>query len=315
MRFAKGRTAQPRPIASAPLGVGLSYLPGLPESFWRSGGPEFVEITPETLCQARREDGRVRLDVDPARLDRARRTCDGLPIVVHGVELSIGSAHGMNHSYLEMLDEFEHAWPFRWHSEHLSFQTVRDDDGNDRDVGIPLPLPATEEAIALVGGRARGIAARYAVPFLLENPAHYLAELPTDPGVDDEFGLMNRVLDVAGCGQLLDLHNLYCNAVNFGFDPLDALGRLGLERVVEIHLAGGSWRDGFLTDGHDGRVPEPVWDMLDQVLARPSAIAGVVFELLDDHVGAFGATMIEGEIDRARTAWSRRANRRLAEVD
>jgi len=227
-------------------------------------------------------------------------------MVAHGVELSIGSAHRMNGAYLSMLDSFQILWPFRWHSEHLSFQTVRGTDGGDVEVGVPLPLPPTEEAAALVADRAREVAARYRVPFLLENPAHYLADLPCDDVIGDEIGLMNRVVELSGCGQLLDLHNLYCNSVNFGFDPHAALDRVRFDRAVEIHLAGGSQRDGFLTDAHDGRTPEPVWDLLEHALSRPSAVAGVVFELLEEHFDVLGERGIEREIERARGAWSRR---------
>ena len=136
------------------------------------------------------------------------------------------------------------------------------------NTGVPLPLPATAEAAALVARRARDIQQRYGVPFLLENPAHYFSDLPAEPEVGDEFGLMNRILALSGCRQLLDLHNLYCNAINFDFDPVAALDRVCLERVGEVHVAGGSWRDGFYMDAHDGRVPEPVWDLLDLTLAR-----------------------------------------------
>jgi hypothetical protein len=266
-----------------------------------------VEIAPEVLCQAQRLDGVLRIDPDPGLVHKARDACRDLPMVVHGVELSIGSATGMSGAYLAMLDAFWTSWPFRWHSEHLSFQTVR----GGIDVGVPLPLPPTEEAAVLVGSRAHDIVARYPVPFLMENPAHYLPDLPSDPTVVDEFGLMNRVLDLSGCGQLLDLHNLYCNALNFGFDPFAALERVRLDRVVEVHVAGGAWRSGFLMDAHNGQVPGAVWEMLDEVLHRPSAIAGVVFELLDDYVPVFGVKRIESEIERAKAAWSRRA---VAEV-
>jgi uncharacterized protein len=58
------------------------------------------------------------------------------------------------------------------------------------NTGVPFPLPPTREAAELVAGRAASIQRRYGVPFLLENPAHYLANLPADPDISDEFGLM-----------------------------------------------------------------------------------------------------------------------------
>jgi len=167
------------------------------------------------------------------------------------------------------------------------------------------PLPATEEAAQLVASRAAAIQSRYGVPFLLENPAHYLADLPADPDIGGEFGLMDRIVALSGCGRLLDLHNLYCNAVNFGFDPKAALTRIPLDRVGEIHIAGGSWSDGFYMDGHDGRVPEPVWELLELTLSRAPWITGVVFEVLEEFVKRLGADGIARELEWARIVWRR----------
>ena len=294
------------------LGVGFPYVAALPREFYRSGILDFVEVTPETLCDELPDGGAPRLRLLPDRLAWARATCEGLPIVVHGVELSIGSAHGLNGAYLEMLDAFQAAWPFVWHSEHLGFQTAPTRRGVSAEIGVPLPLPPTLEAARLVARRAEAIRLRFAVPFLLENPAHYLADLPSDPEIGDEFGLMRRILDLSGCGQLLDLHNLYCNAVNFGFDAFDALERIGLEQVLEIHVAGGHWRDGFRMDAHDGRVPGQVWDLLERALAKCPAVRGVVFEVLDEYAPSFGSSAIEGELARARDLVVRAARAKAA---
>ena len=146
---------------------------------------------------------------------------------------------------------------------------------------------------------------RYGVNFLLENPAHYLPDLPADQAIGDEFGLMNRITGLSGCGQLLDLHNLWCNAVNFRFDPMAALDQVRLDRVGEIHVAGGSWSDGFYMDAHNGRVPEPVWDLLEHTLSRAPTVRGVVFEVLEEYLGQLGPDGIVLELERARTIWRR----------
>jgi hypothetical protein len=284
------------------LGVGLPYFPELPSDVYRNGTVDFVEVTPEILCRVRR-DGT--LDLLPDKLARAKRVCEGLPIVVHGVDLSIGSAERCNAAYLELLDRFQAEWPFLWHSEHLGFQTIPSGHEHTLNTGVPLPLPATIEAVRLVAGRSAEIQRRYGVPFLLENPAHYLPELPSDPDIGDDIGLMNTILERAGCLQLLDLHNLWCNAVNFGYDPRDAIRRMRLERVGEIHIAGGSWQDGFWVDAHDGRVPAPVWDLLEFTLPRAPNVGGIVFEVLGEYLSRLGVDGIAGELARARAIWRR----------
>jgi len=224
-------------------------------------------------------------------------------MVIHGVELSIGSAHGWNDAYLKMLDSLQQAWPFLWHSEHLGFQTISGADGATLEVGVPLPMPPTKEAATLVAARCEAILQRYRVPFLLENPAHYFCDLPTDPEISDDIGLLHSITRNSGAGLLLDLHNLYCNAVNHEFDPFKAIDQMPLEQVIEIHVAGGSWRDGFWMDAHDGRVPERVWEMLDYALPRVPNVAGVVFELLEEHAVRLGPEAIADELRHASKIW------------
>src|SRR5215831_7373107 len=112
-----------------PLGVGFPYIPGLPTELYQCELLDFVEITPETLCQEPIDQIAGSITLIPKQLETALSTCGRLPIVVHGVELSIGSAHSWNDSYLNMLDEFQRFCPFLWHSEHIGFQTILGNDG------------------------------------------------------------------------------------------------------------------------------------------------------------------------------------------
>jgi uncharacterized protein (UPF0276 family) len=288
------------------LGIGFPYIATLPADLYRPGLIDFVEVTPETLCRQWGTGAAGQIEIIPSKMELAQRTCAGLPMVIHGVELSIGSAHGWNNAYLKMLDEFQAAWSFVWHSEHLGFQTIPGDNNSTLAIGVPLPMPATKEAVDLVASRSAAILKRYGVPFLLENPAHYFTDLPSDPEIADDIGLMRAIGENSGCHLLLDLHNLHCNAINHGFDPFIALDRIPLSRVVEIHIAGGSWRDGYWMDAHDGRVPERVWELLEYVLPRIPNAAGVVFELLDEHAVRLGIGVIEAELSRARNIWNLR---------
>jgi len=256
-----------------PLGIGFGCSLALPDALYTPDLLDFIEITPEIFHREDASGGRLQLVPDRNLFDAAQRRCANFPVTMHGVSLSIGSAHGMYEPCLEMMDRLREEWPFRWYSEHLQFQITLDADGAAINTGTPFPLPSTAEAAGLVAERAAAIQQRYGVPFLLENPVHYLPDLPSDPEIGDEFGLMERIVALSGCGQLLDLHNVYCNALNFGFDAASALGRIRLDRVGEIHVAGGAWCDGFYTDAHDSGVPEPVWELLEETLSRAPRIA------------------------------------------
>jgi uncharacterized protein (UPF0276 family) len=106
-------------------------------------------------------------------------------VVVHGLGLSIGSAHGWSEAYLELLDRVHARCPFVWHSEHLGFMVVRTETGEELHAGTALPMPFTEEALALLAPRAAALTRRYGVPFLLENLTYYLSDLRSEEGRDE----------------------------------------------------------------------------------------------------------------------------------
>ncbi len=265
---------------------------------------DFLEVSPDLLCHERVDGGERVLAYHPTLLAEALDWAAQRPIVVHGLGLSIGSASGWNEGYLRILDILHAQQPFVWHSEHLGFLLTTYPNGRPLHAGVPLPLPFTEEALDLVVPRAEALGKRYGVPFLLENLTYYLPGLPADRG-RDEVAFLNDLTERSGCGLLLDLYNLHCNALNFGFDPIEALSRLRLDRVIQIHLAGGASYGGFTMDVHSDAVPEPVWDLLAWVAPRTPHLAGIVYELLEQALPIVGVEGICRQLERARGIWER----------
>nr|MDT0665282.1 DUF692 family protein [Micromonospora sp. DSM 115978] len=73
-------------------------------------------------------------------------------------------------------------------------------------------------------------------------------------------------------GLLLDLTNAWINAQNYGFDVDDWLSAVPLDRVVELHVAGGELRTrgpkaGSWHDSHSRPVPEEIWRLVADVVA------------------------------------------------
>ncbi|HLU64863.1 MAG TPA: DUF692 family protein [Kofleriaceae bacterium] len=162
--------------------------------------------------------------------------------------------------------------------------------------------------------RVADLAARFqdalGMPLLHENAFYYA----TFPGSDlEEAEFLAAVVEKAGTGILLDLHNIYANSIDHeGYDAWRFIRTIPLDRVVEIHLAGGQWIDGWYHDLHNDRVPEPVWEMLDHVLARAPGIAGVTIEYQRPaHTARSRPTteswreMVAGDLRRAREIWDR----------
>jgi uncharacterized protein len=214
-------------------------------------------------------------------------TSERWPLVAHGVALSVGGPDSLA-PYLEavkpLLDEL--AVPF--FTDHLCYASL----GGFQTFDL-LPLPFHEAAVEHVAARARETQDRLERPLLLENITYYA----TMPGSTlDEATFLTAVLDAADCGLLLDLTNVYVNALNHGQDPRAQLARLPLARVGQIHLAGPS-RDGdVFLDTHSTPVPEPVWDLYRETLARTGPVPTLIE--WDQHIPSLDAVL--DQADRAR---------------
>ena len=70
----------------------------------------------------------------------------------------------------------------------------------------------------------------------------------------------------SGCGILLDIHNIYVNACNHGFDPVRYIEDIPPALVRQIHVAGHSVQtfEGIeiMVDTHNARVADSVWCLL-----------------------------------------------------
>ena len=192
-----------------------------------------------------------------SRLEQAKSR---FPLVTHGVNLSVGSSDELNNDYLSALADLLNFIDAPWWSDHLCFTSI--DGAYMHDL---LPLPLSAEAVEHVSKRARQAQAAVGRPLLLENISYYM-EMPGSALAETDF--ICQILAGADCGLLLDVNNVYVNAVNLKFDPYKFIDALPLERVVQIHVAGHSNNGELLIDTHGAPVIEPVFDLLEYVLAR-----------------------------------------------
>jgi uncharacterized protein (UPF0276 family) len=85
----------------------------------------------------------------------------------------------------------------------------------------------------------------------------------------DEVSFTNAVLREADCDLLLDVNNVYVNAINHGFDAQTFLAGLEPGRVVGMHVAGHfDESDTLKIDTHGASVKPAVWALLAEAYAR-----------------------------------------------
>lgn len=230
-----------------------------------------------------------------------RRLAGQIPVTLHGVGMGLASTAPAEVARMERMARLVDALsPQSW-SEHLAF--VR---AGGVEIGHLAAPPRTARTVEAAIRNVARAAALVGAPPRLEN----IATLVEPPGSTlAEAVWVSAIVQGAGCGLLLDLHNLYANCVNFGRDPAQELLRLPLDRVTAIHLSGGHWipepgNTGRrrLLDDHVHDVPPEVFELL-TVVARAAPQPLTVILERDGAYPEFARLL--AQLDAARAALRR----------
>lgn len=182
------------------------------------------------------------------------------PLSLHGVGLSLGSTDELDRTHLSKLKRLAERFDPALVSEHLCWCSA-----GGRYLNDLLPLPYTEEALALVSRHIDEAQTFLGRRILVENVSSYLqfahSTLP-------EWEFLTEAAARSGCGILLDVNNIYVSAVNHGFDADRYLEAIPVEAVGEIHLAGFDSNGDCLIDTHGKPVADEVWALYRRAVRR-----------------------------------------------
>jgi uncharacterized protein (UPF0276 family) len=227
------------------------------------------------------------------------------PLSLHGVGLSIGGSGALDAEHLLRLKALIGRYQPSLFSEHLAWSSHDNVYLNDL-----LPLPYTEETVARVSKHINEVQDTLGKQMLLENPSTYVAFAETEMS---EVEFLREVVRRTGCGLLLDVNNVFVQAVNHGFDPAAYIDAFPVEHVGEIHLGGhaaDSDDDGsvLLIDDHGREVADPVWTLYARALAR----SGPKPTLIEWDNDVPGWEVLFAEAKRADAAIALRRTNRIA---
>ena len=196
------------------------------------------------------------------------------PMAMHGVAMSLGSVAGPDPDYLKRIADLARRVQPMWVSDHLCWTGVLGHQLHDL-----LPLPYTEEALAVVVRNVQRVQDALGRRLLVENVSSYV-EFSASTLSEAEF--LGALCDEADCELLLDLNNVHVSAVNHGFDAQAYLQQLPADRVRQFHLAGHTDHGDHLIDTHDHPVADPVWALYRAALQRFGPVATMIER--DDHI-------------------------------
>ena len=234
------------PAVSAGLGLRRSLMGSLQAA--APGEFDFLELAPDNWIGVGGRFG-----------DALHALAERHPITCHGLSLSLGGTLPLDRTFLARLRRFLDQYRVPLFSEHLSYCS---DDGQLYDL---LPVPFTEEAVHHVAARIRRTQDILGRRIAVENSSYYAAPHRQMPEID----FINAVLQEADCDLLLDVNNVYVNAINHRYDAREFLARIPSERVAYLHVAGHyDEAEDLKVDTHGAPVKDAVWDLLGEVYRR-----------------------------------------------
>jgi uncharacterized protein (UPF0276 family) len=251
----------------ADLGIGIGLrVPHYQHILSKKPTVDWFEIISENFMV----DGGRPLEVLDQILEQYR-------VVQHGVSMYFGSTDPMDREQLRRLKALVKRTKTPFLSDHLCWGSV--DGTYTHDL---LPVPYTFAAAKNTARRIREVQDFVEVPIIVENVSSY-AEYHASEMTEWEF--LSEVVELADCGILLDVNNIYVSSRNHSFDPNAYIDGVPHERVGQIHIAGHSQFEKYILDTHDHAVIDPVWALYSRAIQKIGSTATLLE--WDAHIPSF----------------------------
>lgn len=212
-----------------------------------------------------------------AALAMLREASERYPVSLHGVGLSLGSAVGIDPWHLDHLARLAQAIDPVRVSDHASFAR-----GSGLHAADLLPVPMTHTALEALCANVNQVQDRLQRTIAVENLSAYV---PWRESEMDEPAFLNALAQRTGCQLLVDVNNMYVNALNAQLrgettDPLGDCKRwldaVQPRHVAEMHLAGYVDCGDIVIDDHGSRVKETVWALYSNAVRRWGAVPTLI---------------------------------------
>ena len=246
------------PATSASVGIGWRHphygglLEALPPL-------DFIEVHSENFFAA-----------GGAALAVLRQGSAHYPVSLHGVGLALGSAAGIDNWHLDQLARLvEQIEPIRV-SDHACFARGQI-AGQSVHAADLLPIPFNNAAQDVLCANVQRVQERLKRQLLVENLSAYIGfETSSNSSNQPETDFLNALVKRTGCALLVDVNNIYVNALNERLagrcpDPLASclqwIDNIAPSSVGELHLAGHISTQDMVIDDHGSRVCDAVWQI------------------------------------------------------
>jgi uncharacterized protein (UPF0276 family) len=286
-------------------GVGMHYRPGLHDAIARAGRLlDFIAVEPLRHWPGGGWPGR-RLRPDTAASDATAAL--GKPCIVHGVGGAIGGSESALDDQRAALRAALARLDPAWVGAHLGFDRFTL-GGMRHDAAFALPALPCAASRDLAVQRIDALRDAVGRPLACANGVNYLQP---QPGEWRDGRFVREVAERADCAIVLDLHAAWTNARNGRQSLAEFIDEMPLERVVELQLAGGEWRQGYWMDTHCGLAEPELLAHAADVVPRLPRLRAITFRLADDALATRRCDFagLHRQLVALRRIWATRGSR------
>ncbi|MEM2856056.1 MAG: DUF692 family protein [Candidatus Nitrosocaldaceae archaeon] len=281
-------------------GVGLTYFLSL-EPFIQSNIDliDVIEIEPQNFWHHTLSD---EFKMDKEVMEKIKN----IPCkkIIHSVSIPIGGTVIPDYKQILLLNNIIKEIESPWISEHLSFNSVRY-NGIMFNTGFLLPPIQSKRSVEYISRNINILKDEFQVPFAIETGVNYLK--PNNNEVrDSEF--VRMIVERSECGILLDLHNIWANELNGREKVEDFISNIPLDKVWEVHLAGGTREDNYWLDAHAGTIPDQLIEIAKNVIPRLRNLHAIIFELYPSYATKIEQNILREQLKILHSLWDIRGS-------
>lgn len=252
------------PVLGVGTSLSLSSKPDPVSLVQKTQGPSFVEYA-----------GLADVDQVIDEISRIRET--GKTVLFHPSYINFcGSYQNSKHWLKATADHIEQVGS-PWFAQDCAYCFWEEGHGYSSQFGYFIPPILNRASLSLAIDRVKEVQDTIPVTVAIEPPpvSFVVGTIPV-------FSFFWEIADKTDCALLLDMGHLVSYEMASGKAVTDALFDLPVDRVVEVHVAGGRIRQGetgpIYVDAHENQIQQPTWDMLDRMLPELPEVKAVCFE-------------------------------------
>lgn len=244
-------------------------------SFIKGVGLSYREVFQNDLEELRKDVNFLEIIAesyfDEKRIEEIIKLKNYFPLIPHGLSLSIGSYEDIPLQKLNNIIKLAKITETNLYTEHLALSESRDISLLDF-----IPVIFNDETIEWIKKKLQCIHSLYpTLTIALENIVN---TFQWTIGTYSEAEFFEKILKETDATLLLDITNLYINAINNNYDPYKFIDGIPKEKIQVAHVSGYSKNKyGMLIDSHSEPINKEIFDLLEYSFKK-TPIEAVILE-------------------------------------